>query len=286
MFIFTASLNQWLYMHYVELPPFFTAAKRLAGGISLCLPCLCLLLLMLTTPQQAFAQKKQVYDYTTGEPVLQETDTIYPDEPRRSQPGERNFPFMVFEAGLNAGLSTGYELKEVFPFGNGVEFMLNFNPFYNNKLFVAPIMSFYYFTNYYDYATQDNLIWWGFGAQAKYYIKDRSKTRWNAYPAVSVKYNRVTNFLSPRPGYAGNTLDVLNGGGLSFSLGAGVTRNLTYLQVDYHAFNPMTKIDKDLQAQFNVNSGGLYEPYRFNKTRMGFGFLNFTLGIQLPVGRR
>lgn len=273
-------------MHPVELPFGFTAAKRWKGGLHLFMSCLCLLLLLLTIQQPAFAQKKRVYDYSTGEPVLQETDTIYPDEPQRSQGGERTFPFMVFEAGLNAGLSTGYELKEVFPFGNGAEFLLHFNPINSNRLFVGPMFSFYYFTNYYDYATQDNLIWWGFGAQAKYYIKDRSKTRWNVYPAVSVKYNRVTNFLSPRPGYAGNTLDVLNGGGMSFSLGAGITRNLTYLQVDYHAFNPMTKIDKDLKDQFNTNAGGLYEPYQFNKTRMGFGYLNITLGIQLPVGGR
>lgn len=273
-------------MHPIKLPTCFTAAKRCKGGFYLFLPWLCLLLLLLTVQQQVFAQKKRVYDYSTGEPVLQETDTIYPDEPQRSQSSERTFPFMVFEAGLNAGLSTGYELKEVFAFGNGAEFLLNFNPLKGNRLFVGPMFSFYYFTNYYDFSTQDNLIWWGFGAQAKYYIKDRSKTRWNAYPAVSVKYNRVTNFLSPRPGYSGNTIDVLNGGGLSFSLGAGITRNLTYLQVDYHAFNPMTKIDKDLQEQFNTTAGGLYEPYQFNKTRMNFGYLNLTLGIQLPVGGR
>lgn len=246
----------------------------------------CLWGLCLFSLNPALAQKKGVYDYKTGELLKEEEfkpndanyDTDEPNVPR-------TFSFMVFEAGLNAGISTGFELREVFEFGNGVDFSLVFNPLKGNRLFVGPLMHFYYFTNYYDFATQDNLIWWGIGAKANYYLKDRSTSKWNFYPAAKVEYNRISNFLSPRPGYSGGTLDVLKGGGMSFALGAGVTRNLTFLQIDYFVFNPMTKVSDALKAQF-ATSTGLYEPYKFNKTRMGFNYLNLTIGIQLPVGKR
>ncbi|HRI27817.1 MAG TPA: hypothetical protein PK239_00890 [Chitinophagales bacterium] len=238
----------------------------------------------------AFAQKKgkKVYDYSTGQPIpdtpfnLDSTGTY---QSSSSFQVERTFPRLVFEVGFGAGMSLGSELKEVFEFGNGLDIALAFNLLPDNKLFFAPCFHFNVLNNYYDFATQDNLFWWGFGARTDYYLFDRGKSKWNVYPSAAVKYNRINNYISPREGYAGDIINVLRGGGMSYTFGIGIERKLTFLRIDYNFFNPMTKLDKDLINQLS-GSSGLYAPYTFKDTRMNFNYLNFTFGTHLPFFNR
>lgn len=258
----------------------FKRFKRTTPVFGACLFKLLLCLLFLVKSNSVYSQDNKEYDYSTGQPMPNEQNqtTVNPNE------STRNFPLMMFEASLGAGFSVGYELREVFEYGNGLELGFSFNLLSNNKLSVAPVFHLNFLNNYYDIDTQDNLIWWGFGAKSNYYLLDRNKGIWNFYPSVSVRYNRINNYVSPRPGFAGNSITVMKGGGLSYSLGFGIVRKSNYLQFDYQFFNPVTKIDKDLINDFNTTSG-LYEPYQFNKTRMNFSYIGLTLGMQMPLGK-
>lgn len=256
--------------------------KRIVANFRFTAYILLLQLVSLFVFTPASAQDDKVYDYSTGEPLPTQQDTIKTNSPENEV--ERSYPLMVFEAGLGAGISVGSELREVFDFGNGVEIALSFNVLSNNKLSVAPIFQLNFLNNYYSETTQDNLIWWGFGAKSNYYLLDRNKGVWNFYPSASIKYNRINNYLSPRPGYSGNVIDVLKGGGLSYTVGFGVVRRLNYLQIDYQIFNPMTKVDKGIIEDYNSNTG-LYQPYQFNKTRMNFNYIGLTLGMHMPIKR-
>lgn len=220
--------------------------------------------------------------------VLAQSGSINPPiqagDNQATKSGLKNYAVLTADFGLNAGVSVGSELSNTFNFGNGIKLGMSYNA-WSDQLFVGPKIHFEYLFNYYNPTTQDNLMWWGAGVEAEYFIRKRGTTAFNFYPSITAMYSGANDFLSPRQGFTGGSVNLLTARGVLFGGGAGILFRNIFLEGAYYYYRPNITLDDQLLADLN-STQGLYEVYEINNNdnlRMNFDYFNITLGIMIEI---
>ncbi len=210
--------------------------------------------------------------------VLFLSTNLHAQQMQQPEQDLRPAPRAYLQAGFSMQNTTGTTLKKVFNYGTGFSASLPIS-IYKGRLYAKPIFGSTYFLNYFDTATQDNLLLCHAGLGLNYHPFLSLHRKWDFYPNIEIHYSWGRNFLSPRSGYTGSNVEALKIKGWGGLLGTGFIYRGYFAELGYYIFRPTVTMHDNLSNQY-AYPAGLYTPLQFKPTKMNFDYLQLSFGVR------
>lgn len=190
----------------------------------------------------------------------------------------------TFHWSISGGGSTavGPELTKVYDLGLKISTGFSF-PLIHDRVRLNPTIGFNYFGNNYNEAARDNLFFWNLGTRVELNPKLSEGVKF--IPFAGVFYLTGNNYITPRKGYSGESVDLFKYSGVGFDFGFRIQFNSNlFVAIAFDIVKPKAKIStkllEDIKDELEIDSE-IYDVISMQETKLSFNNLNISLGYKI-----